>query len=183
MIDNDIFWYCLRSQPKHEHIAAAHLKLMDDVDVFLPRIRFKRVTKRTSMYVTEALFPGYLFARFNLMSAFRKVQSVPGVSKIVNFNNEWPFIQDSVIEDLKQLVGTEEPRVVSTNNIHSGSRVIIAEGPFQGFEALVQQVLPAQLRIAVLIELLGQHTRVEIPIHSVTSNMNTDSRCEIVGLS
>src|SRR5260221_229769 len=30
-------WYCLRSQPKHEHIAAAYLRLLDGVTDFLGR--------------------------------------------------------------------------------------------------------------------------------------------------
>ncbi len=56
-------WYCLRSQPKHEHIAAAHLRLLEGVTVFCPRIRFKRATRQGLVWVTEAMFPGYLFAR------------------------------------------------------------------------------------------------------------------------
>ena len=39
-------WYCLRSQPKHEHIAAAHLRRLDQVTVFCPRIKFKRSTRQ-----------------------------------------------------------------------------------------------------------------------------------------
>src|SRR5262245_34061166 len=56
-------WFCLRSQPKHEHIAARHLERMG-VEVLNPRIRFQRVTRHGPVQVTEAMFPNYLFARF-----------------------------------------------------------------------------------------------------------------------
>jgi len=51
-------WFCLRAQPKSEHIAAAHLKRMEGVKVFLPRVRFQRATRQGRVWVTEALFPG-----------------------------------------------------------------------------------------------------------------------------
>ena len=35
-------WYCLRSHPKHERIAAAHVRLLENVIAFCPQIRFKR---------------------------------------------------------------------------------------------------------------------------------------------
>src|ERR1039458_7771599 len=59
-------WFCIRSQPKHEHIAAAHLKREPGIEVYLPRVRFKRATRRGPVWFTEAFFPNYLFARFDL---------------------------------------------------------------------------------------------------------------------
>src|SRR5687768_2875491 len=59
-----VAWFCLRSQPRHEHIAARQLAQMSDVEVFNPRIRFARPTRHGPAWVTESLFPNYLFARF-----------------------------------------------------------------------------------------------------------------------
>ena len=33
-------WFCLRTQPKREHIAAACLRQIPEVEVFCPRVRF-----------------------------------------------------------------------------------------------------------------------------------------------
>src|ERR1035441_3647403 len=71
-------WFCLRTQSKHEHIAAVHLRKMDGVGVFLPRIRFQRNTRQGLAWVTEALFPGYLFARFDWHDSLRQVQAAHG---------------------------------------------------------------------------------------------------------
>ena len=52
-------WFCLRAQPKHEHIAAQHLKKLPGVEVFCPRVRFQRATRRGKVWFTEAMFPNY----------------------------------------------------------------------------------------------------------------------------
>src|SRR6516165_9558866 len=66
-------WYCLQAKHKHEHIAAVHLRNLKGVLVFCPRIRFRRQTRIGIARVTEALFPGYLFAHFSLAKMQRAV--------------------------------------------------------------------------------------------------------------
>ena len=97
-------WYCLRSQPKHEHIAAAHLRILEGVTVFCPRIRFKRVTRQGSVWVTEAMFPGYLFAHFELLEMHRQVRYAHGVSGIVRFADRYPTIDEGAFAGLEAVV-------------------------------------------------------------------------------
>src|SRR5258706_16034454 len=105
-------WFCLRSQSKHEHIAAAHLRKMADIEVFLPRIRFKRSTRQGTVWVTEALFPSYLFARFNWQTSLREVRHARGVRGVVHFGERWPTIQPGIIEDLRRAIGDAEMCVI-----------------------------------------------------------------------
>src|SRR5258708_9094266 len=57
-------WFCLRTQPKHEHIAAAALRHRLEIRCFAPRVRFPKATRRGKVWFVEAMFPGYLFAQF-----------------------------------------------------------------------------------------------------------------------
>src|ERR1700759_772358 len=98
-------WYCLRSQPKHEHIAAAHLRLLEGVTVFCPRIRFKRATRQGLAWVTDAMFPGYLFARFDLAAMHRHVRYSHGVSGIVRFADRYPTIEEGALAQLRGHTG------------------------------------------------------------------------------
>src|SRR5437763_14645592 len=104
-------WFCLRSQPKHEHIAAAHLK-KEGIEVYLPRIRFRRSTRQGPVWFTEALFPNYLFARFELASCVRKVRHARGVRGVVHFGDQWPRIPDAVIEDLRKTIASDLPHTI-----------------------------------------------------------------------
>lgn len=164
-------WFCLRSQPKHEHIAAVHLRKMDGVGVFLPRIRFRRKTRQGLAWVTEALFPGYLFAQFDWHYSLRQVQAARGVIGVVHFGERWPVMEESIIEDLRQVVGLNEVHVISTT-LRPGDAVEFAEGAMRGLRAVVSRVMPTRARVAVLLELLGRQTTIEVPVQLVVKEGN-----------
>src|SRR5438067_9643480 len=100
----DLSWYCLRSQPKREHIAAAHVRILDGITVYCPRIRFEKMTRRGRVWFTEALFPGYLFARFNLATHQKLVTYAQGVTGIVRFGLYPTAIPDEAVEEMRQHV-------------------------------------------------------------------------------
>lgn len=154
-------WYCLRTHPKHEHIAAAHLRQDCGLEVFLPRIRYRRPTRFGPAWVNEALFPGYLFARFALAGCLRRVQHSRGVAGVVHFGTHWPVIPPETIQDLRAAIGPEEVSVVASL-FAEGDPVCVASGPFAGLQALVTRVMPGPQRVAVLLEFLGRQTTVEL---------------------
>ncbi len=161
---NCALWFCLKSQPKHEHIAEAHLRQTRSVEVFLPRIRFKRATRRGTAWVTEALFPGYLFARFDWQSSLRLVQHSRGVRGVVHFGERWPAIPADTIRELQQTVGEAGLRTIP-EDFRPGDEAEITEGAMRGLRAVVSRVLPGRERIAVLMEFLGRQTMIELPRH------------------
>ena len=74
------FWYCVKTQTKREHIAAEHLRTLEEVEVFCPRLRYRKATRRGKIWWVEALFPGYLLARFDLVANERAVTYTQGVA-------------------------------------------------------------------------------------------------------
>jgi transcriptional antiterminator RfaH len=159
-------WFCLKSQPKHEHIAAAHLRQTSTVEVFLPRIRFKRATRQGMAWVTEALFPGYLFARFDWRESLRLVRHSRGVRGVVHFGERWPVIPDDVIRDLQQTIGAADLRTIPAE-FAPGDEVTLVDGAMRGLRAVVARVLPGRERIAVLMEFLGRQTMIEVPLNLI----------------
>jgi transcriptional antiterminator RfaH len=159
-------WFCLRTQSKHEHIAAAHLHTEAGIEVYLPRIRFKRATRRGPVWFTEALFPNYVFARFDLATCFRRIHHARGVQGVVHFGDRWPAIPDEVIADLRATVGDAEIHVVP-DVFSPGELVNVSGGAFHGLKAVVLRVMPARERVAVLLEFLGRQTAVELPAENL----------------
>ena len=80
-------WFCLRAQPKREHIAGLCLRQFSEVEVFCPRVRIRKQTNRGPVWFVEAMFPGYLFARFDYPTLHRRVRQGPGVSGFVQFGD------------------------------------------------------------------------------------------------
>lgn len=173
-------WFCVRAQPKREHVAAGHLRLLPEVEVFLPRIRFRRPTRRGNVWVTEALFPGYLFARFDWGRYLRAVHHTPGVACVVHFGRRWPVVPVEVVEELRRRLGEDELRVIP-DPFRPGDRARVAAGVLQGLEGVVNRVLPARRRVQVLLEFLGRQVSVEIPEDQLTPCVDLRLRWEQAG--
>jgi len=159
-------WYCLRSQPKHEHIAAAHLRQFEEVEVFCPRVKIQRSTRRGLVWFTEALFPNYLFARFEMTQCLARVRSCQGVSGIVHFGSDVPEVPARALDDLRAYMQDTELKTVAFT-IAEGDDVEIVEGPFRGQNGVVKRLLPARERVKVLLEVLGGVTEVDLSLTSV----------------
>jgi transcriptional antiterminator RfaH len=154
-------WFCLKTQPKHEHLAATGLRRHLQVKCFAPRVRFRKPTRRGAVWFVEAMFPGYLFAEFNYASQHRQVVYSSGIQGVVRFGDQIATVDPNLIANLQEKAGAEE-MVTFNPEIEVGQSVQIAEGPFRGVEALVTRLLPARERIRVLLEFLGRPVETEV---------------------
>ena len=159
-------WFCLRSQQKHEQIAANCLRQMEGVEVFNPCLRFIQPRRGRKVWITEPLFPGYLFARFNWHDSLYRVHYAPGVQSVVHFGNGWPTLPEHVIEEIRAAIGPAEMRVIP-DELTPGDEVELLGEIFQGLRAIVTQVMPGRQRVAVLLDFLGRQTTMELSAHSI----------------
>lgn len=158
---SELGWYCVKTKPKHDHIAAANLRRNLGLEVFNPCLRFERTTRKGIRRVTEPLFPGYVFVRCALEKSFDGIQHANGVAALVHFGKRVPRIADSIIEELQKFFPTAEPLSVE-DRISPGEEVAVGDGPFSGMKAVVLRVLPARQRVEVLLEILGRPAPLEL---------------------
>ena len=159
-------WFCLKTQPKQEHLAATSLRRHLGINCFSPRVRFRKQTRRGAVWFVEAMFPGYVFAEFTFARHHRQVEYSSGVQGVVRFGDQVATVDPALIANLQEKAGAEEV-VTFDPEIEVGQSVQIAEGPFQGVEALVTRLLPARERIRVLLEFLGRPVEMEVPTPKV----------------
>ena len=164
-------WYCARTKPKHEHIAAANLRKNLNLEVFHPRLRIERATRRGVVRVSEPLFPCYIFFRCLIDEKLGEIQRTSGVSTVVHFAHKIPKIADTVIEELKECFEGEETMTVE-DRLSPGDEVIVAEGAFSGMRAFVLRVMPARRCVQVLLDVLGRPTPAELDENSVVVEGN-----------
>lgn len=155
-------WICVRTQPKREHIAAGQLKLLEGVEVFCPRIRFRRKTKRGKVWFEEALFPGYLFARFDLTEMGRMVSAAYGVRGLVRFAGECARVPHAMVELLRAERVNEEPIVIEEPGVKVGDEAVMTEGALMGLHAVITQVLSGGERVKVLMDMMGTAIEAEV---------------------
>ncbi|MFO1475544.1 MAG: transcriptional activator RfaH [Verrucomicrobiota bacterium] len=164
-LDTDKAWYCARTKPKHEHIAAANLNRSLGLEVFNPRLRVERSTRRGVVRATEPLFPCYIFILCGT-NTWSDVRYVNGISSLVHFGDRVPSVPSSVIDELKDCFESEEPLDVE-DRLMPGEEVSIADGAFCGLEAIVLKSMPARQRVQVLLDILGRPTLVEVDRGSI----------------
>jgi transcriptional antiterminator RfaH len=157
------WWFCLRAQPKREHIAAACLRRHSEVKVFCPRVRFRKHTSRGPVWFVESMFPGYLFAQFNYATSYRRVRQEPGVSGFVQFGDRLALLPDKLISEMAVRVDKDELLEID-RGLEPGQNVQFTKGPFQGLEALVTRLITARDRVEILIEWMGRSLHAEASI-------------------
>ncbi len=156
-------WFCLRAEGRREHLAAANLQQRMNVEAFAPRIRVRRETRAGLGTITEALFPGYLFAKFRHPEQTRHVVSTTGVVGLVSFGGTAPELPSATIDYLRQHAA---PAPVSPV-FEPGDWVRVAAGCFRGTEGRVTEASAGQERVCVLLSFLGHDVEVSLPGHKL----------------
>jgi transcriptional antiterminator RfaH len=164
-------WFCVRSQMRHEEIAARQLRQMEEIEVFNPRIRFARATRNGPVWVTESLFPNYLFVRFDWQTSLPRVHYAPGISGVVHFGTRWPQVPDQAIEELRASLGPDSLHVIP-KEFEAGHEIEIAGGLLHGLTAVITKVMPGKQRVMVLMNFLGEQTTVEVPVTSIVRRIS-----------
>ena len=168
-LHQQIQWYCVRTQMKREQIAAEHLRRLIGVEVFSPRLRYRKATTRGRIWWVEPLFPGYVLARFNLDAMKRQVNHCIGVRGLVRFGNTIPVISEVAVESLREeiLKRSAIDTVTTTPTIVVGDEVEVADGPLRGMNGVVLNISPATERVKVLLEFLGESQPIELDLFSL----------------
>jgi len=171
-VPNTPEWYCVRTQTKREHIAAEHLRELEAIEVFCPRLRYRKATRRGKIWWVEPLFPGYLLAKFNLAEMERAVTFCQGVRGLVRFGSDFPPVPESFVNALRKEVSdrsdNDDKESFSVSPvIQIGDEVEIAHGPLQGMQGTIVSVAPAAERVKILLEFLGQEHAVDVDLFSL----------------
>lgn len=164
-------WYCVKTAPKRERMAAARLRELPGLEVLCPQLRYRKATRRGKVWWQEALFPGYLLARFDLLVMERAVTFCQNVRGLVRFGDQVPPIPEDFVRDLRHELANQqdEPQEIITvvPTVEPGAEVEVAHGPLRGFRGPVVEVLPAADRVRVLLEFLGQPQAVNLDLFSI----------------
>ena len=157
-------WFCLRAEGRREHVAGLNLSRHNHVEAFAPRIRVRRENRTGGVQtVTEALFPGYLFAHFHYPEQLRHVVSTSGVLGLVAFGGPPPRLDAGTIAHLRQ--HTESAVAAPVSPIfEEGDWVRVAAGCFRGTEGRVRQAVAGSDRVCVLLSLLGHDVEISLPV-------------------
>ena len=154
-------WYLIHTKPKQESIAKENLE-RQDYSVYLPMAVIRRKRKGKSVRVIEAMFPRYLFINLSEQSDdWGPIRSTIGVSSLIRFGLEPARIPQLLIDALIERENPEGIHELPVKDFEQGQKVIISEGPFEGYEALFA-THESNERVSLLLKIAGQTAKIQL---------------------
>lgn len=148
-------WYLAYCHPREEERAKLHLS-NQGVDSYYPLVMTEKVVRGKITKKIEPLFPRYIFVAFDINEfSPMKIRSTRGIQRMIGHGANWDKVPDELIEGLRTRELNEEDMVVSLLP-KQGQKVIIAEGPFRGLEAIYHEPDGNQRAILLLNMLHNQ---------------------------
>ena len=159
-------WYVVSTKPHQEKQAELHIKQCG-IECFLPLLKESKIIRRTCKTVIGPLFPGYLFARFDLDKHFRAVSYARGVRKIVEFGSGPVELDATMIDAIKERLNNGYVKLMPELPVH-GQVVHIKGGPLAGLEAVFMREMTDRSRAILLLNTLGFHARLTLSMDQVS---------------
>lgn len=159
-------WYVLKSKPNKEDFLCGQLE-SKELDYFYPCYSIIPVNPRSRKI--RPYFPGYIFVRTDLEALDHPlVQWIPGAVGLVAFDGCPATISDAMISALRTRVKKDSQEFKDERKFHSGEKVEILNGPFEGYEGIFDTNLSGNERVRILIELLrGKPFKVDLPVRAI----------------
>lgn len=164
-------WFALQVRSRHEKIVAKALAAKG-FDEFLPVRRSRHRWCDRYKDIDAALFPGYVFCRFNLVDRL-SVAITPGVVRIVGAGGRPLPVDDSEIVALRRAIDAGldlEPQEF----LEVGTTATITDGPLRGLKGILLQV-NRRRKIVLSVTLLQRSVSVTIDHPSVTCDRDNVS--------
>jgi len=159
-------WYLVYTKPRQENLAEENLA-RQGYETYLPRIYQTRRRNGRHVKTIEAFFPRYLFIKLNTETDnWAPIRSTIGVSKMVRFDGIPAVVPEPLIQALQSNDDTDGIQNLLQKDLKRGDKVTIIDGPLAGYEGIYQQQNSAE-RVAVLVDLVGKNTLLNISVHDL----------------
>jgi transcriptional antiterminator NusG len=108
-------------------------------------------------------FPGYMMVRMVLNDeTFHLVKNTPKITGFVGGTRNPPSVPDEEAERLTQMIADESLRPKPKDKFERGEVVRVVDGPFRGFNGVVDEARPEKGKVKVLVSIFGRQTPVEL---------------------
>lgn len=161
-LSNSLSWYVIHTKPRHEQRADDNLRAWH-LETFYPKLKERYYAARSDqpLFRVKALFPGYIFARFNANELIHKVRFTRGVHSVVSFGLTPTPVDHTIIEIIRSNQDADGFTKIG-EEFHAGDKVTIQDGPLKDFAGIFERTLNDEERVSVLLTTVNYQGRVLI---------------------
>lgn len=155
-------WYAIHTHPQQEARADSNLRAWG-VETFSPRLKARRRNQFTgaTTFVSQLMFPRYIFARFNADKLLHKVWYTRGIHSVVSVGSSPASIDDEIIALLQSRVD-KDGHVRLVEKLEYGDKVVITQGPLTNFVGVFEQGAKNSERITILLNTVSYQGSVTL---------------------
>ena len=159
-------WLVAYTKPRQEQVALQNLE-RQNFEAYLPRYKKFKNTEAGPVPVFEPMFPRYiLFRPSKPEQSIETVRSTKGISHVVRFGFEPGVVSSSMVATIQNFEASQHQATLQEmSNFKAGQKVKLKHVGLGALEGLVQSV--SSKRVAVLLEILGRPTVVQLDHHQV----------------
>ena len=151
-------WYAIVVKPQAERVVEVLLG-QKNYETFFPVVSTERRWSDRTKRVDVALFPGYVFCRFDHDRRL-PIMTTPGVREIVGFGRHAAPVDDAELTALR-IVLASGASVERCDYLQAGDAVEVTKGPMQGLRGSLLEV-KGSCRVVLSVELLQRSVSVEM---------------------
>ncbi len=153
-------WYVIQTKPKKEEEATSYLSTKG-VEIFSPLMEaFTTKNARTTKEL-KALFPGYIFGKFDLEQNYPLVRWARGVKCVLGFGGYPTPISEEVVEIIREK--TDARGVVRVKGDYEPNEVVrVKTGPLKDLLGIFERWVSDSERVRILLNLIGYQPSIEL---------------------
>jgi len=156
---NRLHWYVVQSKPREEERARYFLE-EKGFDTYLPVMEVLKVRGFKNVKTESALFPGYLFCRFNPQDSLAHVRWTRGVKKLLPESVHPIPVKNEVVEAIHAL--EQHDGVIRQKPLQQNDQIRIARGPMKDILGVFDHWTSDSGRVKVLLNFINYQASVEL---------------------
>jgi transcriptional antiterminator RfaH len=155
------FWYLIHSKPKDEKVAQENLE-RQGYETYLPLILGRAKRRGKTVKSIQPMFPRYMFIHLSEQTDdWGPIRSTFGVSSLIRFGTAPAKVPETLINALKNNENSEGIHEFTNKPLSVGDKVLIVEGPFEGYEATLFSQ-NSDDRVIVLLKIAENNVKVKL---------------------
>jgi len=138
-------------------------------EVLVPTEEVIEVRRGKKVTTERRFMPGYVLVRMEMTDrGYHLISSINRVTGFLGPQGRPMPMRDAEVNQILNRVqeGEEAPRTLI--NFEIGELVKVNDGPFEGFDGMIEQVDDAQQRLKVAVSIFGRETPVELEFTQVS---------------
>ena len=140
-------------------------------EVVVPTEKIIELVKGEKKTSTRKFYPGYVMVKMAMNdNSWHLVQSIPRVTGFIGGKNQPTPMRDSEADKILSLMVSRQEQPRPKYHFERGDDVRVIDGPFGGFNGVVEDVNYDKGKLRVSVSIFGRQTPVELDFVQVSKN-------------